>query len=174
MIEPVRHSPTDSGLADILKLIQTSFAYMSARIDPPSSMHRLGLEDIAGQCDVGEVWSIGQPPVACILMKIKLDALYIGKLAVSEKWRRTGLARNLVVLAEDRARHFGLSWLELESRVELLDNHAVFASLGFRKTGEGRHTGYDRPTYIIMRKPVRADCSYEDKGTCPGHPGGND
>ena len=33
---------------------------------------------------------------------------------------------------------------------ELIENHATFAALGFRKTGETAHAGYSRPTSITM------------------------
>ena len=66
--------------------------------------------------------------------------------------RGTGLARQLVDLAGTRARALGFDILELKTRVELVENHAAFARLGFVKTGEAAHPGYDRPTSIIMQK----------------------
>ena len=127
---------------------------MDERIDPPSSMHRLTAEDIAAQCESGEVWSMGNPPVACVLTKVKNDALYVGKLAVAETHRGKGLASKLIQLAERRAVEKSLNNLELESRIELVENHRLFEKLGFRKTAEGRHDGYTKSTYIVMRKPV--------------------
>ena len=153
-MKPVRLSPTDSVIPDILKLIQDSFAYMEDRIDPPSSMHRLTVEDIAAQCETGEVWCIGQPPVACVLTKVKNDALYVGKLAVATSYRGKGLASTLIRLAERRAKEKKLSSLELESRIELVENHRLFEKMGFTKTAEGRHEGYDRSTFIVMRKAI--------------------
>ncbi len=154
MMKTTKHSPKDPALSDVLKLIQSSFAYMDNRIDPPSSMHRLSLDDIAAHCSNGEVWSIGTPPIACLFMKVQSDAYYVGKLAVSEAHRGKGLARTLVNLAADRAKKMGLLWLELETRIELVENHATFARLGFIKTAEASHCGYQQPTYIVMRKPV--------------------
>ncbi len=54
--------------------------------------------------------------------------------------------------AEDCARQTGHAVLELETRIELTENHDTFAALGFVKTGEHAHDGYDRPTFITMRK----------------------
>ena len=48
----------------------------------------------------------------------------------------------------------GLTALSLESRVELSEIHAAFIALGFAKTGETRHPGYNRTTGLVFRKPV--------------------
>ena len=106
------------------------------------------------QCISGEVWAIGEPPYACIFLKEKDDNLYIGKLAVDDGMRGSGHARRLIELAQERALSKGLSALELETRVELLENHETFRRLGFTKIDEGMHDGFDKPTYIIMRKKI--------------------
>ena len=64
------------------------------------------------------------------------------------------MAGVLIGLAEERAVSLGLSGLELETRVELVENHATFRRLGFSKTGEGMHDGFDQPTFILMRKSL--------------------
>ena len=138
----------------ILTLIQDSFAFMERRIDPPSSMHRLTPQDIAAQATEGEVWLIGRPPLACVFLTAKPGALYIGKLAVARSPRGKGLARALIDTAETRARALGLPMLELQTRIELTENHATFRALGFHETGRTAHPGYDRPTSVTFRRPV--------------------
>ena len=140
----------------LLDLIQAEFAFMDGRIDPPSSMHRLTASDIAQQAQDEEIWVIGAPPVACIFLTRKGTRLYLGKLAVAADHRRSGLARALVGLAEERARALGLSELELQVRVELDENQRAFAAMGFTETGRTAHKGYDRPTSITMCRPVVA------------------
>ena len=152
MTAPERLGPDDPRLPEVLILIRESFAYMDGRIDPPSSMHRLSVADIAAQCRTGEVWVIGTPPMACMFLSYKPDALYLGKLAVAEACRGRGLARVLVAQAETRARDRGLPALELQSRVELTENHATFGALGFARVGATAHDGYDRPTSFTFRK----------------------
>lgn len=151
---PWRVRAGDPEIADLLALIQESFAYMEGRIDPPSSMHHLTRESIAAQCQTGEVWAIGTPPLACVFLEARADSLYLGKLCVRDRARGQGLARRLVDLAEARAREHGLKYLELQTRIELIENHASFARLGFEKTGETAHPGYARPTSITMRRAV--------------------
>jgi len=90
--------------------------------------------------------------VAVVFLTVKPGRLYLGKLAVDASMRGQGLARRLVAQAETRARILGLPVVELETRVELVENHATFARLGFAKTGETAHPGYDRPTSITMQK----------------------
>jgi predicted GNAT superfamily acetyltransferase len=140
--------------AAILHLIKTEFAYMDARIDPPSSMHRLSEADIAEKAASGEVWVVGAPVFACMFLTRQPEALYIGKLAVAAAQRGNGLARALVDAAEARARALGLPWLELETRVELVENHRTFAAMGFHEVGRKAHAGFDRPTSITFRKAV--------------------
>ena len=154
MLKPTRLSPESDDLGDVLSLIQRSFAFMAGRIDPPSSMHRLTVDAIAEQCRDGEVWTLDDPIAACIFLSPKPDALYVGKLAVDDPQRGRGFARKLIRHAEIRALDLNLPALELETRIELKENHVAFGRMGFTKTAEGAHDGYDRPTFIIMRKPL--------------------
>ena len=146
----------------LLALIQTAFAHMDGRIDPPSSMHALTEADLARQSTKAEIWAISPdpkaPPVACVVLTPKAHALYVGKLAVAKTHRGQGLARRLITLAETRARALGLPALELQVRVELAENHATFRALGFRKTAETAHPGYTRPTSCTFTEdlpPIR-------------------
>ena len=140
--------------AAILHLIQTEFASMRGRIDPPSSMQRLTEADIAAKAESGEVWVVGSPPVACMFLTLQQDSLYLGKLAVSATHRGKGLARALIDVAETRAKALGLAAVELETRVELLENHAAFRALGFVEVGRSAHPGFAQPTSIRFRKAV--------------------
>jgi predicted GNAT superfamily acetyltransferase len=80
--------------------------------------------------------------------------VYVGKLAVEATIRRRGVARRIMEAAEALARASARPFVELETRIELTENHATFAALGFAKVGESAHPGFDRPTSIRMRKPV--------------------
>lgn len=140
--------------ASLLALIQREFAYMDGVIDPPSSMHRLTLADIAAQAETAEIWAIGQPALACMFLTPKGDQLYLGKLAVARDQRGKGLARTLIDTALKRARALGLHGVELQTRVELTANHAAFRALGFTETGRSAHPGFDHPTTLTFRRPL--------------------
>jgi len=137
----------------ILALLRQAFGYMEGRIDPPSSLRDLTPEALTRQARVGEIWIIGAP-VACVFLTPKPGALYVGKLAVAESHRGQGLARRLIDRAETRAREMGLPELELQTRVELVENQATFVAMGFREVGRTAHEGFARPTSITYRRAV--------------------
>ena len=151
-----RLRPNDPNIPHLHNLLQRSFAYMEGRIDPPSSLHRLTKALISEHCETGEVWAIGDPPIACVFLTPKPECLYVGKLAVDHAMRGQGLARQLIEVAEVRARALELPRLELNARIELSENHKTFAALGFKKHAERCHRGFTRTTFISMRKPVTA------------------
>ncbi|WP_419762701.1 GNAT family N-acetyltransferase [Defluviimonas aestuarii] len=157
---PVHRTPRrltgEEDMAPVLGLLHAAFAYMEGVIDPPSSLHRLTAEGIAGQAREGEVWVLEDAGriIACLFLTPEPNHLYIGKLAVEDSFRGQGLARQLVGHAADRARKLGLHRLTLQSRVELTGNHAAFQAMGFEKTGETAHEGYDRPTSFTFTKAV--------------------
>lgn len=138
----------------ILALLHDAFAYMDGQIDPPSSLHALTPQALTDQTTHGEIWTLGHPPAACVFLTPKPGSLYVGKLAVAPSHRRQGLARQLIDLAETRARALGLPALDLQNRVELTENHATFRALGFIEVARTSHPGYDRPTSITFRRAV--------------------
>ncbi len=155
-IEVLRIDAGFDRYEELLDVILAAFAYMDERIDPPSSAHRLtpatlrqkAAQEIAfAAIDKGRI-------VGCVFLKPEESSLYIGKLAVHPAAQGQGIGRLLLARAEETARELGLSSLRLETRVELTENHRLFAAWGFGKTAENRHAGYDRTTSIEMRKPL--------------------
>jgi len=139
---------------ELLALIREAFAEMEGRIDPPSSVWRLSTEAIAAQAAAGGVFTATEDGalIGCLFASPRGDALYLSKLAVRAEHRGRGFARALIEAAAAEARRRGLKALEVETRIELTENHAAFAAMGFLKTGENAHPGYDRPTSIAMRR----------------------
>ncbi len=150
-LKATRHSAEDREALDaVLALLQRGFAGMTGRIDPPSSVGRLSLEDLAQHCEHDEVWSLGPPPVACMILAAKPDHLYLSKLCVAPELQGQGLGRQLIDLAAARARDLGLPSLALQTRVELVENHVAFTRMGFAEIGRTNHPGFDRPTSITF------------------------
>ena len=135
----------------ILHLLHRAFATMDGRINPPSSLHDLTEQRLFAQ---GEVWAIGTPPIACMILTPHPDHLYLGKLAIDPAHQGSGLARRMVTLAEARARGLGLARLDLQTRIELVENHQVFAKLGFTETARSVHQGFAHPTSVTFSKQV--------------------
>jgi hypothetical protein len=63
-----------------------------------------------------------------------------------------GEARILLEHACGLARQLGYAVLELQLRVKLVENQAVFTRLGFVKTGETAHSGFLRPTSLPLQR----------------------
>ena len=143
-------------MGPVLALLSVAFAYMEGRIDPPSSLGRMGLAELRRAAMESELWVIegAEGPLACVILTPQEDTLYMGKLAVAHAARGQGLARRLIALSLERARALGLATVSLQTRVELLENHATFAALGFEMTGTTAHPGYDRPTSVSFRRAV--------------------
>lgn len=151
---PRRLSPTDPALPQVLPLIRTAFAEMEGVIDPPSSMHAMTDADILRLATEGEVWGIGDPLAACIILTPQEGGLYAGRLAVHPGHRRQGHARTLLRLVEARAKALHKPRVTLGCRVELTGNHALFLSEGYVQTHTKSHAGFDRPTSVWFEKRV--------------------
>jgi len=153
----IRLSP--AGFSDwpqLVGLIRDSFAYMDSRIDPPSSLKRMGIEEFMSKA-VEETLIVAEDHktiIGCAFAALRDDCVYVGKVAVAPSARGKGVARAMFAAAEGLAQTHGRKFLELQTRIELVENHATFAALGFKKVAESAHPGYSRPTSITMRKRV--------------------
>lgn len=153
----VAQARSDNDIAPkILTLLQDSFAYMDGRIDPPSSLNRLTTDAINTHMENEVLLTIQDDgiPIASAFLTQQPDAIYIGKLAVAATHRGTGAAKALLDYAETFAREQEFKTLRLQTRIELIENHAIFARYGFVKTAEGTHPGFTRPTEITMEKTL--------------------
>lgn len=138
----------------LLDLLRASFAHMDGRIDPPSSLAGLDIDALRTKAAAEHliVAFDGATLAGCLFAAIRDDCIYLGKLAVAAAARRRGMARALIDAAEYLAREHGRAALELQTRIDLTENHATFAALGFVKVAETAHPGYARPTGITMRR----------------------
>jgi GNAT superfamily N-acetyltransferase len=153
----VRHAPPDfAGWEAVRGLILEAFAFMRDRIDPPTSALRMTPTSMAADMAAGALLlaEVDGALAGCAFVRPCGDALYIGKLAVRPDRQGNGVGRALVAAAREEAGRLGLAALELQTRIELTENHAAFARMGFVQTGETAHPGYDRSTSITMRAPA--------------------
>ncbi len=156
MIDIVR---IDSGFTrwdELLALIVSSFSYMDDIIDPPSSAHRLTLASLAQKTseEIAFVAIEDGKLLGCVFLRPEPTCLYVGKLAVAPGLQRKGIGRRLLDVTEKTAQDLDLSALRLETRIELIGNHTTFGRWGFHKTAEKSHPGFDRITFIEMRKAL--------------------
>lgn len=154
-------APHGHDWSDIVQFIRQNFAYMDGVINPPSSVHRLTAEMLADHS--GEIWLLEhqQTLIGTTMLTPKRNQrqrrLYVGKIAIAPEYRDRGLARLLLDHAARRCVLLGLAVLELEVRIELIDNQRAFEAMGFTKIGESSHDGFDRPTSIKMQKIVQSE-----------------
>lgn len=157
MTEALRVETAPTGFTQwdaLLTLLQDAFAYMDERIDPPSSLKTL--DAAALQAKAGRETLIvahdGATLVGCGFVDLRPACAYLGKLAVAADWRGRGIARAIVDVAAALARAQGRQVLELQTRVELTENHRSFEALGFVTVARTAHAGYDRPTSLTMQR----------------------
>ncbi|NKF30720.1 GNAT family N-acetyltransferase [Pseudomonas sp. BGM005] len=139
---------------ELLALILAAFASMNGRIDPPSSALKLTTRSLAekAEAEIGHVVIENERLIGCRFLRPEADCLYVGKLAILPEAQGKGLGKRLLAIAEETAAALGLAALRLETRIELTENHAVFAAWGFSRTAEKAHPGFARTTSIEMRK----------------------
>ena len=101
----------------------------------------------------GRIWSP-------LLLWVERDGgLYCGRLAVRPDRRGRGLARRLIVAAEQEARRRGLVRLDVRVRLELPDNIRLFRSCGFGEIGRDAHPGFAMPTILLLEKRLDRNAS---------------
>lgn len=156
---PVHPIDPDFDRFDELKaLIHEAFASMEGVVDPPASGLRLTVEELRAKAraETGLIVYDGDRIVGCAFLAERHDHLYLGKLAVAPDQQGRGIGRALVRHAERLAIAAGKPAIQLQTRIELTGNHAAFSRMGFVRTAETAHPGYDRPTSVTMRKTLAA------------------
>ena len=155
---PVLRAATVSDAAAIATVVALSFAQYRGKLVPESGAFCETADGIAAELDKGAGAIVAERDgemLGCVLVKEMEGDLYFGRLAVLPSARGLGLARRLIDAVEAQARCRRLAGVRLGVRVVLTDNQRLFQSLGYRETSREAHPGFDHPTSINMRKPLR-------------------
>ncbi|MEM6825297.1 MAG: GNAT family N-acetyltransferase [Pseudomonadota bacterium] len=138
------------------RLLAQAFSHMEGRIDPPSSMTRMDPAAVSSKCGSGDLVIARREDrvVGCLFAEQCGTTYHLGKIAVVHHLRQRGIARAMVEAAADRAAALGLNALQLQSRVELTENHAAFNAMGFRQSGSYTHPGFEQPTSLVFTRPL--------------------
>ncbi len=147
-------APAEAEL--LLDVMRRAFAEYRGVLQPESSVFVETAEVIAGKLEGGGGFLAvaNARPVGCIIAEVKGERGYLGRLAVDPALRRQGLARRLMLAGESFLRDRGLSLAEVQVRIALTGNIALFQSLGYRETARESHAGYSEPTYLVMEKSL--------------------
>lgn len=155
----VRVEPAPAGFQAwpaLLALLQQAFAYLDGRIHPPSSLQGMAADDLRAKAQREQLFVAwhGSTLVGCAFADVREACVYVGKVAVAPAHRGQGVARALLDAAAHLARARGRPVLELQTRVELVENHRCFAALGFAEVARTTHPGCTRPTSVTMQRRV--------------------
>ena len=155
-VEVIQGSQGFAQWIKLLELLHAAFAYQNDRIDPPSSLHKLDAESLAQKAGEENLFLAVEDGelLGCAFAKVNPSCVYVGKVAVWPARQGQGIGRLLMHAVEGFARGTGKPAMELDTRVELVENHKTFAAFGFVKTADRSHAGYTRTTFITMQKPL--------------------
>lgn len=145
-----------SDYRELHRLLIDAFEYMNGVVDPPSSMLKLN-QNMLREKAQQETLLIARHHselVGCIFLQPRSDTCYAGKFAVKSAYRQHGIGSALLKASQQWARNHGYVRIDLETRVELVDNHRYFENQGFTKTAENAHAGFNRPTSFVFSKAL--------------------
>ncbi|NQZ33640.1 MAG: GNAT family N-acetyltransferase [Oceanospirillaceae bacterium] len=139
---------------ELLNLLFSAFEFQHSRIDPPSSLLLLNVNSIIEKASAEQLMVALKDGelVGCVFVRNQGNLLYVGKLAVAKHLQGCGIARQLMQEVESYAKGESKEVLELQVRIELVENIAAFSALGFVESGRTAHRGYDRMTSVTMQK----------------------
>ena len=155
-VEIIRATEQFAQWTKLLALLHAAFAYQNERIDPPSSLYKLDTQSLAQKANEESLFLAMEDEdfIACAFVRVKPECAYVGKVAVLPGRQGQGIGRLLMQAVENFAQTAGKPVLELETRIELVENHETFSAFGFVKTAEHAHPGYARTTFITMQKTL--------------------
>jgi GNAT superfamily N-acetyltransferase len=154
-IYSVRTFADASRVAELHRLVHDAFGNLP--IDPPSGVlketvadfhDRLGRETalVAEALDAPHTGAL----VGSVFCSEQRSALYVGRLAVRNDYRRRGVASALLDAAKAEAMRRGIGRLTLSTRIALGDNVALFSRYGFAIVAATCHPGFSEPTSYAM------------------------
>lgn len=149
---PLRRA-TPADAAAIKELVLAAYAKYLPRIGrPPAPM----IADYAVSVKRHQIWvAESESGLAAVLELIpEENVLLLENIAVAPDLQRRGIGRRLLDFAEAEARRQGLGSIRLFTNEKMVENIALYESLGYRETGRQLMRG----RYAVhMRKSLPAD-----------------
>ena len=143
-----------ADIPQILDVIKTAFAEQRGKVEPPSSAESKTVEVVEAELRTAESLVIehNSKIIACVFYQPKGDSVYIDRLAVLPAFRRHGIGKFLMESVEKRAVAMGFEHLSLSVRIELKHQQEYYSKMGYKIAAYEAHEGFERPTYVVMRK----------------------
>jgi ribosomal protein S18 acetylase RimI-like enzyme len=107
--------------------------------------------DYAPEIAAGQVWLVGRPPMAAIVLVPAEDYLLVNNIAVHPSAQGQGIGRQLMDFAERQATTAGLGLLTLYTHETMVENIAFYTRLGYRETDRRTDDGFRR---VFMEKSL--------------------
>jgi ribosomal protein S18 acetylase RimI-like enzyme len=141
---------TDADLPAIRSVVKAAYARYLNRMDrAPAPL----LNDYRAATAAGQVWVLGEPVIAVIVLMSEEGSLLVENVAVSPAAQGNGYGRRLMEFAEQQARSRGLRRLTLYTNEMMTENLAIYSRLGYRETARRTEGGYRR-VYMDKRLPA--------------------
>jgi predicted N-acetyltransferase YhbS len=154
----VLRGATAADAPAIAATIAAAFEQYRGKLRPESGAFRETAEAIANELasDSGAIVAERNGRMlGCVMLKLVEGDLYFGRLSVLPLARGQGLAKRLIEAVEDEARRRELLGVRCGVRIVLTENQRLFTALGYLEVGREAHEGFDHPTSINLRKPLR-------------------
>jgi GNAT superfamily N-acetyltransferase len=140
---------------EVHRLTQAAFE-PHRHLDPPSGAVRETVEVVRGDLarGGGAIAALYGDAVGCLRWFVDAGDLHVRRLAVEPSLQGRGIGRLLMAWAEDEAARRGCEGVAVGVRCALMGNLAFYGRLGYSVVGDGRHEGYDVPTWLRLRKQL--------------------
>ncbi len=149
---------TERDVTRVVDIIQVAFEEYRGRLDPPSSAHHKTAEIVLHELADGGAFVACDPQtiVGRVFYHVRLDHLYLGRLAALPGHRGQGIDRALIRTVEERTRQYGLGEIRLSVRLALESQRAYYERLGYTLLSYGTHPGYTTPTSVMLHKQLKS------------------
>jgi ribosomal protein S18 acetylase RimI-like enzyme len=135
-------------LPAVTELNAVAYARYSDRMEhPPGPVQH----DYAPEIAAGQVWLVGEPAIAVLVLVPGEDHLLINDIAVHPSAQGRGIGRQLMAFAERQATESGLGLLTLYTHETMVENIAFYTRLGYRETARHTDDGFRR---VFMEKQL--------------------
>jgi len=140
----------------LLTIIQQAYAHYRDFLDPPSGAFRETCAALAELLtrESAVLAGTGAEAAGCVFYDLANGELYLHRMAVIPAARQQSVGHALVSYVEARARELGCARVRLGVRLQLPENQAFYARIGYAVLGPDTHPGYTRPTFLHMAKGV--------------------